>query len=156
VDVGASSFKNTIVPAKGNITRSQARPLSELCRDGPFWPGALTPSRTFFQLLGNEVIVADLPATIPFGLLCAVQGIGSVEFSWEVRGPLMPGGAEPAVLATSVSRRLSFKPVTFGEAAVAIAVEPATPAFPAPGMYEIVAYLNGRESMQLALAVRRA
>src|SRR5205085_2459312 len=58
--------------------------LADLSRVEPFWPAARHPSNSLLLTLGNEAIVAELPAQLSFLLYCVVCGTDSPAFSWEI------------------------------------------------------------------------
>lgn len=141
--------------------------LADLSRDEPFWPGARHPSAGLLQTLGNEAIVAALPAQLSFLLYCVVCGTGSPAFSWEITRDLEDAGEaeEGSPVVASQPKPLHMQALgrasTFGSAApsavcVAIVREPVQVTLAEQGLYAVKVRLNGAEAGRLALFVQLA
>lgn len=155
------SRERTVVAYTGDAPH-----LADLARDEPFWPGARHPSASLLRALGNEAIVAALPATLSFLLYCVVSGAGSPAFSWEIARDLAEAGeAEEAPVFTSQPKPLHLQNLgsvaTLGSAApptvrIGIVREPVQVTLVEQGLYAVKVRLNGAEAGRLALFVQLA
>ena len=62
-----SRVRQTVVAYTGDAPH-----LADLSRAEPFWPGTRHPSNSLLLTLGNEAIVAALPAQLSFLLYCVI------------------------------------------------------------------------------------
>ena len=80
-------------------TGADAPHLADLSRSEPFWPGTRHPSNSLLLTLGNEVIVAALPATIPFVGPEALERQSGTPLTLRLGANESLFGASPKVLA---------------------------------------------------------
>lgn len=148
------------------FSSADAPHLADLSRAEPFWPGARHPSNSLLLALGNEAIVAALPAQLSFLLYCVISGTDSPAFSWEIsRLTGLDETEEAAPVVTSQPRPLHMRDLgsiaTLGSSAppavrVAIVREPVQVSLAEQGLYAVKVRLNGAEAGRLALFVQLA
>lgn len=154
-------FTHTISHTASKGVRSNLH-LSDLSREGPFWPIALQPPLTLLETLGNAVVVAALPAQVPFMLYCVVCGQQDATFSWEISGPY-DGEEASSIIISSFPKPVQWQSLSlFSMLSVSTPIriarikEAIHPTFEKEGLYFVIAKLNGLESNRLPLSVRIA
>ena len=155
------SSETTVVAYTGDAPH-----LADLSRDEPFWPATRHPSNSLLLTLGNQAIVAALPAQLSFLLYCVISGTDSPAFSWEISRLAEAGEAEEeAPVVTSQPKPLHMQNLgsvaTLGSAAppavrVAIVREPVQVTLAEQGLYAVKVRLNGTEAGRLVLFVQLA
>ena len=129
--------------------------LTDLTREGPFWPASLQPRLSLVEVLGNGVVVDHLPAPIPFVLYAIVCGKQSVEFAWELNGPHQQN-AIPRTLFASSPKPVRWQSVPlFPQLGIGVAQvkEAAQPVVEEEGLYFVTAKLNNLEVNRIPLSV---
>lgn len=135
-----------------------ARPLYERAATGPFWPSADVTFRTPLHLLGNEVVVREVPFVITFIAHTVIWAANQVACSWEVHGPKRD--TEGSSLITRVQKDVT--PIPLGrhshfDMKGVLGIGVARPVIRATvtdeGLHTIVLFLDGHEATRIPLLV---
>jgi hypothetical protein len=156
------------VQGAATIAADGSHHLADLSQNEPYWLEARFLRASLLQVLGNQVVVGELPAQLAFVLHCVCCGSGSssLTWEWEVRGPLPSAGdgAEPVIAASAHPQALQLRKLGSLAMSAPTVITPGTAtvrelvqySMAEPGLYQVVVRLNGRDAGRLPLFVQLA